>query len=124
MDRIAVIIGSLLMFLSVSAGAFGAHALAGYFGQYPDLKGTYDTAVQYLTVHSLALFVVAWVSVRWKHKIAVWAGILFITGVILFSGSLFLLVITRVSWLGAITPLGGLAFLGGWFCVGYAAWRN
>jgi uncharacterized membrane protein YgdD (TMEM256/DUF423 family) len=124
MDRLAVIIGSILMFLSVGAGAFGAHALEDYFRQYPNLKGTYDTAVQYLTVHGLAFFTLAWASSRWKHKGINWAVFLFIGGIILFSGSLFLLVITRNTWLGAITPFGGVAFLAGWFCLGYAAWRS
>jgi len=124
MDRLAVILGSLLMFLAVGAGAFGAHALSGYFDQYPDLEGTYDTALRYQMVHSLALFAVAWVISKWQSKLAIWSGILFLAGIVLFSGSLFLLVFTRITWLGAITPLGGLAFLAGWFCLALVAWRN
>lgn len=112
------------MFLGVGAGAFGAHGLAPYFEQYPDLSGTYDTAVQYLVIHGLALFAVAWVASNWKGKLAIWAGYLFLLGVLLFSGSLFLLVLTRTGWLGAVTPLGGIAFLAGWLCLALAAWRS
>ncbi len=124
MERKAIIWGALLLFLGVGAGAFGAHVLESYFSQYPDLQETYDTAVQYQMLHGLGLFVVAWVSLRYPGKLVSWAGILFLVGILLFSGSLYLLVFTRIGWLGAITPLGGLAFLAGWLCLAYAAWRN
>lgn len=124
MERLFVIVGSILMFLGVGAGAFGAHGLSSYFEKYPDLSGTFDTAVQYLMIHGLALFAVAWISSNWPGPLANWAGYLFLLGILLFSGSLFLLVFTRVGWLGAITPLGGVAFLAGWLCLALAAWRN
>jgi uncharacterized membrane protein YgdD (TMEM256/DUF423 family) len=124
MERLFVILGSVLMFLGVGAGAFGAHGLSRYFEQYPDLSGTYDTAVQYLMIHGLALFAVAWVTSNWTGQLAIWAGYLFLLGVLLFSGSLFLLVLTRAGWFGAITPLGGIAFLAGWLCLALAAWRG
>jgi len=124
MERIFVILGSFGMFLGVAAGAFGAHGLSRYFDQHPGLSGTYDTAVQYLMIHGLALFAVAWVISNWQGQLANWAGYLFLLGIILFSGSLFLLVFTRVGWLGAITPLGGVAFLAGWLCLALAVWRG
>lgn len=124
MARLFVILGSITMFIGVGAGAFGAHGLSSYFEKYPDFSGTYDTAVQYLMIHGLALFAVAWVIGDWPGRLAKWAGILFLAGVVLFSGSLFLLVFTRVGWFGAITPLGGAAFLAGWLCLALAAWRN
>ena len=124
MDRLFVILGSILMFVGVGAGAFGAHGLSRYFEQYPELSGTYDTAVQYLMIHGLALFAVAWVASNWKGQLAIWAGYLFLLGIFLFSGSLFLLVLTRTGWLGAVTPLGGIAFLAGWLCLAAAAWRS
>lgn len=111
------------MFLSVSAGAFGAHALENYFSLYPELEKTYETAVQYLTIHGLALFIVAWISGSKNTGYSKWAGILFIIGIILFSGSLFLLVFTRIPLFGAITPIGGIAFLLGWITLAYTAWR-
>ena len=124
MERLFVILGSVLMFLGVGAGAFGTHGLSRYFEQYPDLSGTYDTAVQYMMVHGLALLAVAWVSSNGTGQLAIWAGYLFLLGVILFSGSLFLLVLTRMGWFGAITPLGGLAFMAGWLSLALAAWRS
>ncbi len=124
MERKATILGALLMFVGVAAGAFGAHGLEGYFSQYPDLKETYDTALLYQMIHSLGLFIVAWVVVRYPSRPANWAGMLFLVGIVLFSGSLYLLVFTRVSWLGSVTPFGGLAFLAGWLCLAYTAWRN
>ena len=112
------------MFIGVGAGAFGAHGLSSYFAQYPDLAGTYDTAVRYQMIHGIALFLTAWLVIKWPGALTTWAGFLFLIGVILFSGSLYLLVFTRMSWLGAVTPLGGIAFLAGWALLFVAAWRS
>jgi uncharacterized membrane protein YgdD (TMEM256/DUF423 family) len=122
--RVFVILGSLIMMVGVGAGAFGAHGLSSYFENYPDLGGTYDTAVRYLIYHGLALFAAAYAINQWEGQWANWAGYLFLVGILLFSGSLFLLVFTRLGWFGAITPLGGFAFLAGWFCLAVAAWRG
>lgn len=123
MDRLFVLLGAALMFIGVGAGAFGAHGLASYFEKYPDLEATYDTAVHYHMVHGLALLAVAWASSHWPGNWSTWAGYLFILGIVLFSGSLYLLVFTRLRWLGAVTPLGGVAFLAGWAFLFLAAWR-
>lgn len=111
------------MFIGVGAGAFGAHGLAPYFERYPDLEATYDTAVRYHLIHGLALLAAAWVCGHWPGAWSTWAGYLFLAGILLFSGSLYLLVFTRMRWLGAVTPLGGVAFLAGWLCLFVAAWR-
>lgn len=124
MERRFIILGAIIMFIGVGAGAFGAHGLSNYLEQYPSLGGTYETAVQYMMVHGLALFAVAWVTSQWPRKLANWAGYLFLIGIVIFSGSLFLLVFTRIGWLGAITPIGGFAFLAGWVCLALAAWRS
>lgn len=124
MEKTFVMLGSVLMFVAVAAGAFGAHGLAGYFARYPNLEGTYDTAVRYHMIHAVGLFLAAWVALRWPGPLPTWAGYLFVLGIVLFSGSLYLLVFTRMSWLGAITPLGGVAFLAGWACLFLAAWRG
>ena len=124
MDKIFVMLGSLFMFIGVGAGAFGAHGLSGYFTQHPELEGTFDTAVRYQIIHALALLAVAWIVTHWPGSLPNWAGTLFVLGIILFSGSLYLLVLTRTSWLGAITPLGGVAFLAGWACLFVTAWRS
>jgi uncharacterized membrane protein YgdD (TMEM256/DUF423 family) len=124
MDRFFVIAGSLFMMVGVGAGAFGAHGLSPYFERYPALAATFETAVRYHMIHALALFVVAWASTRYVPALATWAGYLFILGILLFSGSLYLLVFTRVSWLGAVTPLGGVAFVAGWLLLALSAWRS
>lgn len=124
MDRVFVMLGSLLMFLGVGAGAFGAHGLSGYFARYTDLAGTYDTAVRYQLIHGLGLFIAAWAASRWPGPLPTWAGYLFLAGVLIFSGSLYLLVFTRLRWFGAITPIGGVAFLAGWALLFVAAWRG
>jgi uncharacterized membrane protein YgdD (TMEM256/DUF423 family) len=124
MDRFFVIAGSIAMFIGVGAGAFGAHGLSSYFLRYPELEGTYDTAVRYQMVHGIALFLAAWTASRYNVSFATWAGYLFILGILLFSGSLYILVFTRTSWLGAIAPLGGVAFLAGWLFLALSAWRG
>ena len=124
MDRIFIMIGSAMMFISVGAGAFGAHGLSAYFEKYPHLSATYDTAVRYHMIHALALFISAWVATKWPGTLVDWSGWLFLAGIIFFSGSLYLLVFTRTSWLGAITPIGGVGFLAGWVCLFLVAMRN
>lgn len=124
MERIFVLFGSVLMFIGVGAGAFGAHGLSSYFARFPNYEAIYETAVRYHIYHALALFAAAWLAGRWPGTMTTWAGYLFLAGIILFSGSLYLLVFTRVSWLGAVTPLGGVAFLAGWALLFASAWRN
>lgn len=105
-------IASLVMFLSVLLGAFGAHALRIYLTDAQ--MASYKTAVLYQFVHGLGLFVVAWLStISQDPKISL-AGIFMIIGIILFSGSLYLLAITGIKILGAVTPLGGASFLIAW----------
>lgn len=119
-----ILLGSVLMFLGVAAGAFGAHGLSRYFAAHPELRGTFDTAVRYHMLHALALFIAAWLAEKWPGSPTSLAGWLFFVGIVLFSGSLYLLVFSRVRWLGAITPIGGVAFLAGWACLFMAAWRS
>lgn len=123
MDKLFTILGSAFMLLGVGAGAFGAHGLSAYLNRH-DLAGTFETAVRYHVYHALALFIAAWAGEKYGGALPTWAGYLFIAGILLFSGSLYLLVITRLRWLGAITPLGGAAFLAGWALILLAAWRN
>lgn len=123
MEKMFVMVGAGLMFLGVAAGAFGAHGLSAYFEKHPNLAGTFDTAVRYHMIHALALFAVAWVVSQSDGALGNWAGYLFIVGILVFSGSLYLLVFTRTGWLGAITPIGGVAFLAGWVCMLLAASR-
>jgi uncharacterized membrane protein YgdD (TMEM256/DUF423 family) len=122
MDRGFALAGSLSAFIAVAAGAFGAHALRARIA--PDLLATFETGNRYQMYHALALFVVAILAARFPVAPLRLAGWLFIAGTVLFSGSLYLLAITGVRWLGAITPFGGLCFLGGWAALGYAALKG
>ena len=124
MERVFTLLGAAFMFLGVGAGAFGAHGLSAYFTQHPNLADTYETAVRYNLIHGVDLFAAAWAVTRWPGALTHWAGHLFTLGIFLFSGSLYLLSLTGTRWLGAITPLGGVAFLAGWACLFAAAWRN
>ena len=112
--------GSLMMLLGVALGAFGAHGLKDVLS--PEAKQTYQTAVFYHLVHGLALLAVGWFSTLKPHEPLVHrAGWAFLIGILLFSGSLYLLSLTGIKKLGLITPLGGLALLVGWCCLALAA---
>lgn len=100
------------MLLAVGLGAFGAHALRARLS--PDLLFVFETGVRYHFYHALALFAVAWLSERHPGPLVHGAGWAFVLGIVVFSGSLYLLSATGVRWLGAITPIGGVAFLLGW----------
>lgn len=123
MEKIFVMLSAALMFLAVAAGAFGSHALGPYFEKNRDLAAIYDTAVRYHMIHALALIGVAWAVTRWPGPLLTWSGWLMFAGILIFSGSLYILSLTGVRWLGAITPIGGVAFLAGWLCLLLAAWR-
>jgi uncharacterized membrane protein YgdD (TMEM256/DUF423 family) len=122
MERTFFVLGSLLAFLAVGLGAFGAHSLQGTFA--PGMADVYETGVKYQFYHSLAMFAVAFALTQWPRSSAAIAGWLFLVGIILFSGSLYLLSITGTRTLGIITPFGGLAFLAGWLVLAWAAYRG
>jgi uncharacterized membrane protein YgdD (TMEM256/DUF423 family) len=121
MDRIFFILGSISAGLAVALGAFGAHGLKTRLTA--ELLSTFETGVRYQMYHALALFVAAWAIGRWPtSQLPVVAGWLFLAGTVLFSASLYLLAVTGTRWMGAITPLGGVAFVAGWLCLVLAAW--
>jgi uncharacterized membrane protein YgdD (TMEM256/DUF423 family) len=115
MDRLFFGVGALSALVSVAAGAFGAHGLRVRLT--PEYLAVFETAARYQMYHALGLLAVAWAITRWPGALPVWAGWLFVAGTVLFSGSLYALALTGVRWLGAITPLGGVAFLAGWLCL-------
>jgi uncharacterized membrane protein YgdD (TMEM256/DUF423 family) len=123
MDTTFMLIGALAGFLGVAAGAFGAHGLRGRLS--PEMLAVFETAVRYQMYHVLALLLTAAAMGRLGDaRLLSAAGWSFIAGIVLFSGSLFGLALTGITTLGAITPLGGLAFLIGWACLAvYAAIR-
>lgn len=122
MERVFFAVGAVLAGLGVAAGAFGAHGLRARLE--PEMLVVYETAVRYQMYHALALLAVGWAAGRWPGSGAALAGWLFVTGIVVFSGSLYVLALTGTRWLGAVTPLGGLAFLAGWVALARAAWRG
>jgi uncharacterized membrane protein YgdD (TMEM256/DUF423 family) len=121
--RLALLTASAALFVAVAAGAFGAHALRTRLA--PDLLAIYQTAVQYHFWHALGLLAVGvLLLLRPESRALGVAAWLLVAGLVLFSGSLYALALTGVRSLGAITPVGGLAFLGAWLAVGWAFWRG
>jgi uncharacterized membrane protein YgdD (TMEM256/DUF423 family) len=119
LDRLLYIGAAAAGFLGVALGAFAAHALKTTLT--PDMLAVFETGVRYQMYHAFALFAAAWGSGRWQTRPFSIAGGLFAAGIVIFSGSLYLLAFTGLRWPGAITPLGGLAFLAGWLCLAWGA---
>src|SRR5438045_583757 len=111
--RLALILASLFLFVAVAAGAFGAHALRAKLA--PDLLTVYQTAVQYHFWHALALFGIGMLLMQKPDSgglvIVAW---LLVAGLVLFSGSLYALALSGIRGFGAVTPIGGIAFLAAW----------
>lgn len=122
MAKIYLLIAALNGFVAVALGAFGAHGLKQRLSA--DLLAVYQTGVQYHFYHTLALLLVAALMLHWPLNNALrWSALLFCIGIVIFSGSLYVLSITGIRWLGAITPLGGVAFLAGWIALAVAVWK-
>jgi uncharacterized membrane protein YgdD (TMEM256/DUF423 family) len=113
------VLGASSAAIAVAAGAFGAHALRARLE--PRMLEVFETAARYQMYHALALLSVAWMVTRTGTSLAVAAGWLFVAGTVLFSGSLYAMAFTGVRALGAITPLGGICFIGGWICLAIAS---
>lgn len=111
-ERVLGGIGGVFALCSVAAGAFGAHALRSRITA--DLLTVFETAARYQMYHALGILLVAVAYGRWGAAPLLWAGWSFVAGTVIFSGSLYVLALTGVRWLGAITPIGGVCFLAGW----------
>lgn len=111
-SRSFLLVGSVFMVLAVAFGAFGAHVVESFLS--PERFDVYQTGVQYHFYHALGLLIVALVSLHISNKWIKWSGYSLLAGILIFSGSLYLLTLLDMSWLGAITPVGGLAFILGW----------
>ena len=122
MERFFAIAGAVAAMIGVIVGAFGAHGLRGRLTP-ADLE-IFETGVRYHMYHALALFAVAWAADRWPSGATTIAGWLFIVGIVVFSGSLYTLALTGQRWLGAITPVGGVALIAGWAALGWAVLRG
>ncbi|WP_413793083.1 MULTISPECIES: DUF423 domain-containing protein [unclassified Pseudomonas] len=121
MLRSFLMLAAFFGFTGVALGAFAAHGLKNRLSA--DYLAIFHTGVTYQLVHTLALLGVALLATHIPGRVVTWAGICFVIGILLFSGSLYLLTLTGISKLGIITPFGGVAFLIGWLCLGLAAWR-
>ncbi|AXA57795.1 DUF423 domain-containing protein [Pseudomonas thivervalensis] len=121
MLRSFLMLAAFFGFTGVALGAFAAHGLKNRLSA--DYLAIFHTGVTYQLVHTLALLGVALLATHIPGRVVTWAGISFVIGILLFSGSLYLLTLTGISKLGIITPFGGVAFLIGWLCLGLAAWR-
>lgn len=122
MERTFFALGAVLAGLGVALGAFGAHALKARLA--PDMLAVWETGVRYQLVHALGLLAVAWALARWPGGAVQVSGWLFVAGTLLFSGSLYALALSGVRGLGAVTPLGGAAWIVGWACLAWGAWRG
>jgi uncharacterized membrane protein YgdD (TMEM256/DUF423 family) len=121
MERIFFGLGALSAFIGVALGAFAAHGLKTRLGA--DMVAIFETGVRYQMYHALGLLGVGWACTRWPGWPTTASGWLFVAGTVVFSGSLYLLALSGTRWLGAITPLGGLAFLAGWLCLAWGVYR-
>jgi len=115
-------LGSVFAGLAVALGAFGAHALRSSLNA-ADLA-TFEIGVRYQMYHALALLAVAWASTRWDTPTVAAAGWTFVAGIVVFSGSLYVLVLTGQRWLGAVTPIGGVLLIVGWGLLAWTALRG
>lgn len=120
MSRLFVLLAAVFGLSGVALGAFAAHGLRGRLS--PEYLGVFQTGVLYQLVHALALLGVGALALHWRSRLLGAAGGLFAAGILLFSGSLYLLTLAGLR-VGMVTPLGGVCLLAGWLCLGLAAWR-
>lgn len=114
--------GAVAAAIGVGLGAFGAHGLKARVS--PEMLAVFETGVRYHLIHALGLLAVGWAAGRWPGPSTQAAGFLMIIGILLFSGSLYIMTLTGIRWLGAITPLGGLAFIAAWVLLAVSAFRS
>ena len=115
-------LGSILAGLGVAAGAFGAHALKEILD--PSMLQVFETATRYVMYHAFGLCIVSWAIDRFPEQRLEKSGWLFLIGILLFSGSLYVVSLAGIRWMGAVTPIGGLAFMTGWLLLAWGVWRD
>lgn len=120
-ERVLVLIAALNMMIAVGAGAFGAHGLKSVLAA--DMLAVWHTAVTYQVMHALGLLGIALLMPRFGQPLLGLAGAVMLTGIVIFCGSLYALALSGVRMLGAITPIGGVAFIAAWAMVAWAAYR-
>ena len=122
MIKLVLLFSAISGAISVGFGAFGAHALKSKIESSGHLT-TYQTAVQYQFYHTLALLLVGMLMTKFSNQWLVTSSYFTMGGILLFSGSLYILAIFNIRWLGAITPIGGLGLILGWMCLFIAVWQ-
>jgi len=122
MDRLFFTLCAISACIAVALGAFAAHGLKARLS--PDMLATFEVGARYQMYRALALLAVAWACTRWPGAAVNASGWLFVAGTVLFCGSLYALGLSGARWLGAITPFGGAAFLAGWLCLAWGAYRG
>jgi len=121
-NQTILISGAVFMALAVLLGAFGAHALKQIVS--PEMLAVYKTGVEYQFYHALGLLLIGLIGFQVKSKYIRWAGFFVSIGIILFSGSLYVLSISGIKAIGAITPIGGISFVAGWILLAIALWKR
>ena len=122
MSKTILMTASVLLALAVALGAFGAHGLKSQLST--DMMQTYKTGVDYHFYHALGLLLIGILSISFPPEMIKWSAILLTAGILLFSGSLYVLAVSGIKWLGAITPIGGLSFIAGWVLLLFAVWKK
>lgn len=122
MSKTILMTASAFLALAVAIGAFGAHGLKSHLSE--EMMQIYKTGVEYHFYHALGLLFIGILSLSMPSGWLNWSVIFLTAGIILFSGSLYVLAITGIRWLGAITPLGGLSFIAGWILLFVAVWKK
>ncbi|SHI76848.1 Uncharacterized membrane protein YgdD, TMEM256/DUF423 family [Tangfeifania diversioriginum] len=122
MSKTILMTASVLLALAVALGAFGAHGLKSQLSS--DMMQTFKTGVEYHFYHALGLLLIGILAVSFPSELLKWSAILLTAGIILFSGSLYVLAVSGIKWLGAITPIGGLSFIAGWILLFLAVWKK
>ncbi|MCK3682725.1 DUF423 domain-containing protein [Maribellus sp. YY47] len=122
MSRFIIMLSAVLLALAVVLGAFGAHALKTHLSS--EMLQTWETGVKYHFYHALGLLLIGVLAFFMPSIYLKWSAILIFAGIVLFSGSLYVLSLSGIKILGAITPLGGLSFIAGWILLILAAWKK
>lgn len=122
MSKTIIMTAAILLALAVAIGAFGAHGLKAHLSEA--MLQTWKTGVEYHFYHSLGLLVIGVLSVLMPSNLLNWSAAFLYAGIILFSGSLYILALTGIRWLGAITPLGGISFIAGWMFLAVAVFKG
>ena len=121
-NRTILLAGAIFMALAVLLGAFGAHALKKVLS--PDMLAIYKTGVEYQFYHALGLLLIGVIGFHIRSRYLQWAGLFISIGIIIFSGGLYVLTLSGIKALGAITPIGGLSFVVGWIFLAIAIWKR